>query len=367
MGCDGQPLERGSPGSIVDPFDLVVPDTALADGYRALRTSPGFAPARQVVRRVFADFHDADGNFCQQFQTAGFDSRTWELYLFAYLHDAGFEIERPSDGGPDFLASKGGTTVAIEATTANPGAEPSRDRTLGPEPSPEHLLRETRHVIPIRLGSPLFSKLRRRYWERPDVAGRPLVFAIESFAGEDSLHFSDTAVATYLYGRWPVAKRDWLGRLLTGTVPITEHVHGSKRIPSGFFFQEGAEHVSAVLFSNGGTVSKFNRMGFQDGLCAQGIDLIRVGTRFDPDPDASEPALFQYRVGSRRETWGEGICVIHNPRALYPLDQSLMPDVAHERLEGDQVVITCPGFHPFSSKTLTLVRRRGGRSGHRGR
>jgi hypothetical protein len=231
-----------------------------------------------MIRRVFADLPDVDGNFCEQFQTTGFDARTWELYLFAYLNHAGFRVERPSDG-PDFLASKDRATIVVEATTANPSADPTRDATLGEAPSEQDVLREIEHVIPIRLGSPLYSKLRRRYWERRDVEERPLVFAIESFAGEHPLHFSDGALAAYLFGRRSVARRDWLGRLIIRTEPITEHVHGGKEIPSGFFFQEDAENVSAVFFSNSGTISKFNRMAYQDGICASDLTLLRVGTR----------------------------------------------------------------------------------------
>ncbi|MDE5446246.1 MULTISPECIES: hypothetical protein [Bradyrhizobium] len=36
-----------------------------------------------MMQAVFADFHDADGNFVEQFQTIGFDARIFELYLHA--------------------------------------------------------------------------------------------------------------------------------------------------------------------------------------------------------------------------------------------------------------------------------------------
>jgi hypothetical protein len=41
---------------------------------------------------------------------------------------------------------------------------------------------------------------------------------------------------------------------------------GQKVIPSGFFDLPGPENVSAVLFSNSGTISKFNRMGVVAGF-----------------------------------------------------------------------------------------------------
>ena len=72
-----------------------------------------------MARRIFTDFVDRDGNFVEQFQTTGFDQRTWELFLFAYLHNAGFSFD-VSHSRPDFVCEKGGEWIAIEATTANP-------------------------------------------------------------------------------------------------------------------------------------------------------------------------------------------------------------------------------------------------------
>jgi hypothetical protein len=43
--------------------------------------------------------------------------------------------------------------------------------------------------------------------------------------------------------------------------PIDKHKSGTKETPSAFFAQPNAENVSAVLFSNSGTIPKFNRMG----------------------------------------------------------------------------------------------------------
>src|SRR5437763_13122243 len=80
---------------------------------------PGFAPARAMIREVWEEFVDRDGNFIEQFQTTGFDARTWELFLFAYLLDAGFSIDK-SYSSPDFVCEKHGLPVVAEATTANP-------------------------------------------------------------------------------------------------------------------------------------------------------------------------------------------------------------------------------------------------------
>ena len=48
-----------------------------------LRELEAYGPARGVLREVEASFEDPDGNFVEQFQTTGFDARTFELFLFS--------------------------------------------------------------------------------------------------------------------------------------------------------------------------------------------------------------------------------------------------------------------------------------------
>jgi len=134
-------------------------------------------------------------------------------------------------------------------------------------------------------------------------------------------------------------------------------VAGSKRIPSGFFAEPGAENVSAVLFSNAGTVGKFGRMGFQDGLGRDQISaMLRGGAAYDHDPDATEPRMFSYEVGSRRERWGEGVVAFHNPGALHPLDDDAFPDATHYRLADDVIhVSSAPTLHVYQSQTISMV------------
>lgn len=47
----------------------------------------------------------SDGNFAEQFQTTGFDSRTFELYLFALFREQGWTVDR-SASRPDFRLTK---------------------------------------------------------------------------------------------------------------------------------------------------------------------------------------------------------------------------------------------------------------------
>ena len=62
--------------------------------------------------------------------------------------------------------------------------------------------------MPIKFGSPLFSKLNRKnkYWDLPHVAGHPFVLAIHDYHGlatsdtPGSMTWSRAGLVNYLYG-----------------------------------------------------------------------------------------------------------------------------------------------------------------------
>ena len=101
-------------------------------------------------------------------------------------------------------------------------------------------------------------------------------------------------------------------------VKIAAHRDGDKVIPSGFFDLPEADNVSAVIFSNEGTIPKFNRMGF-DFAKHSGVRMVRVGLMMDFDPSATVPAVFGFLVGDFGEEWGHGMSVYHNPNAKHPI------------------------------------------------
>lgn len=342
----------------IDLFVPVVSDNKLHPLFQSVRSWPGYAAARNVMNEVFGTLVDVDGNFIEQFQSVAFDARTWELYLHAYFTLGGFSITDRRDR-PDYILHRAGQDFCVEAVTSNPRdgslpidpTDPTRARALFSDVSgirDEHI---------FKLAKALHSKLKKRYWELPHVAGKPLIFAVESFHGPESLNFSDAALSDYLYGVRAEAKYDSHGRLHVQSIPITEHRVGTKTIPSGFFAQPGTEHVSAVLFTNAGTVSKFARMGHQGAFSDHNVMMVHLGNRYDHDPNASKPAPFIYEVGKRTppETWGEGVTVIHNPRAKYPLMPEVFDEVCQQWFEDGQVTAQMPAFHPYRSVTKILV------------
>ena len=86
-----------------------------------------------------------------------------------------------------------------------------------------------------------------------------------------------------------------------------DHVFGGKTVPTGFFDLPGSENISAVLFSNAGTLAKFDRIGVTAGFAPPKHTYMRVGLKFDPDPNAIHGIPFSADVAAHgyREYWSD--------------------------------------------------------------
>lgn len=307
---------------------------------------------------------DVDGNFVEQFQSTAFDARIWELYLYAALLEMGLFVSKDHEA-PDFEVKGRHGKAFIEAVIVGPSPKDpplARDEHGMPElRSPEAVRELLKTRIPIRFGSALFSKLNRPkpYWELEHVAGHSLIFAVADFHEDQSMTWTSPALLEYLYGVTHDFTFDDSGKLVISPMKIETHEYNGKVIPSGFFLQPGAEHVSAVLFSASGTISKFNRMGKLAGFGLPNQIITRIGVRHDHDPNASLPKGFMHVVqqGSVTETWAEGLSMFHNPSAAHPVDPDLFPGIAHHVLAGGQVRSLLPEFHPYTSFTWNAMVR----------
>ena len=350
---DGLRIQGDEVGKSIDFFVPRVREEKLHSSYRRLASGDDFAAARSVINELMRWYEDVDGNFIEQFQTTGFDSRVWELYLFATLNEAGLHVERPSPA-PDLLVHSIFGEFALEATTIQPSMPAKRHAASPPVPHTlEDLETYVRHYLPIRYAGPLTAKLRHEYWSKPSVSGKPLVFAIQDFHAPLSMVYSFPALPIYLYGLIQVPRRDAAGQLIVDATRIEHHTWGTKVVPSGFFSLPGAEHISAVIFNNAGTLNKFNRIGVGAGFGVNNITLVQSGLLWDPDPNASDPIPFERVVAEGHpETWIEGMDVFHNPNAIRPLDEGLLQGAAHHRLLPDmQIETTGPSWKPMESRT----------------
>ncbi|MDY0744805.1 hypothetical protein SNE35_09815 [Paucibacter sp. R3-3] len=339
--------------------DIGKPAKKLHPQFVALRDLAGYEPARQMLQELQQHFDDPDGNFVEQFQTMGFDSRTLELFLFAMFKESGHAVDR-SHQRPDFLISRDRITAAVEAVTAG---EPSNAglqqyMALPKEKTPEELEAYIKHSVPIRLGSPLYKKLKAKYWEEPHVAGKPFVIAIEDFHEAGSLSTSSTPLANYLFGQEQQWFHDADGKLIISEHKLEFHKNAVKQIPSGYFNQPDAENVSAVLFTNTGTIPKFLRMGHQGPYRLPALSVIRFGTCYKDDPNSSMPGMFMYEVGAPEfvESWRQGTVLIKNPKALHPLpDGWLGAGLEQALIDGHTVTTLHEPFAPYASMTNPIL------------
>lgn len=128
-----------------------------------------------------------------------------------------------------------------------------------------------------------------------------------------------------------------------------------KTIPSGFFRAPDNKGIAAVIFSNSHTSAKFSRIGYQMGYAPPGLRMIRWGSCFDADPRALAPLDFAYEVGTTAERWADGLVVMHNPNAMYPLDRRLFKGLTQMWERDGRLNVDMAEFHVYSSVTDTWL------------
>ncbi len=343
-----EPLPAG-----VDLFTPVPGVTRFHPAFEMLRDGFNQLSARQLLEHVAPWIGDRDGNLVRDFQTSGYSARVWELYLWVAFTALGFEID-PGCAVPDFRLSKQQQVLFVEATTAN-GPDPFLSAMAPGEPRlPEgDLAAFLEHEMPIIFGSPLFSKLQKRYWTQPHVAGHPFILAIADFHSPASMRWSHTALPFLLYGFGIDYGVDPAGGAYGIEKPLAEHI-GRKTIPSNFFAQPETEHISAILSSNAGTIVKFSRMGLRAGFGDPWVSLVRKGV-FNNPAGGLEGIPFNIDVESPEyeEGWADELRLYHNPNALHPVDEALFPGIAHIRVEGGERLIRTPATQVLRSQTVS--------------
>jgi len=276
---------------------------------------------------------DRNATFIKDFQGEGFHSHLFELACYAYLEEARFHVERP-DPSPDFFATTpSGNAIAVEATTANPFSR-STDISLRAlsDLSQEEILQKAEVEFPKRMRTILMRKLMRRYHERPNCAGLPLVLAVGPFFEAGSTTYVDLSLLELFYGR------------------------GEESGERGLFFGSEGAQISAVLYTNAFTVPRFVRLATpwdtadfvaeREGICLR-----------EDDPDSTYG--FRYRMGAPEtptETWAEGVTLFLNLNATNPLKDFRLPCSC--LYAGDEAGIyqAVSGFHPLASGTVMYPR-----------
>ncbi|HPE74772.1 MAG TPA: hypothetical protein PLC80_01715 [Draconibacterium sp.] len=326
-----------------------------------------FEPARKVIAELSKWMFPADKHFVNEFQRFQFDQRLWEIYLWATFRELGYQVMQHES--PDFECKNFLANFLVEATTISP----SQSGVLAKHPNPtteDEYQKFLEEYMPMKVGSALTSKLNKRnaqgdaYWDMPHVQGKPFILAIEDFhkaadlndVKPGSMVYSQTAFFIYLYGNRVIWEKRPDGTLYIETAPVKEHNYEDKTIPSGFFDLEGAENISAILFSNSGTISKFTRMGVCAGFGKNDFKYVRAGMLFNPDPNAEVGIPFKIDVASEKygEFWSDDLQLFHNPNAKYPLKRNWFPNVTHHYFEDGKFLSLDSALRVLSSVTLNI-------------
>ncbi|ARU15072.1 MAG: hypothetical protein CMH92_13810 [Oceanicaulis sp.] len=332
-----------------------VDETALHPGFRILRDGVAQRGAKALMAELSRWVPDLDGNLARDFQTTGYSARVWEIYLSFAFREMGFRL-RHDHQSPDYHLERNGIELFVEATTANAPDTRAVATTGGePPPVPDDRWSFLEKEMTLKFGSPLHTKVGKRYWELDHVKGKPFVLAIADFHAQASMTWSHTALPIYLYGRSAAVSTGPDGREYGEEKRIDAFEKGSNQILP-FFEQDGTENVSAVLFSNAGTIAKFNRMAVRAGFGDRFVTLRRSGGWNDPRPDAYEAIPFDFDVEDPAywEGWADELELHHNPRALYPIDDALFPNIANFRIEDGEGVWRGPSPRVLFSRTVTL-------------
>lgn len=359
MQPDEEYYQGDETGAPLDFFSLKKPREQINSDFLILAEEECYSSARGIIEPMMHWYEDLDGNFIEQFQTTGFNARIWELYLFATFREMGYKIDN-IHAIPDFNCVGAMGEFKVEATTVNPTLENGVIVPPPPRKTENEFNQYLREYMPIKYGSALISKLAKKYWEKPNVLGKPLLFAIQDFSSPELRVPVSSSLENYLYGYNHDYKHDDGGRLIITPRKIDVHQWGNKEIPSGFFDLPDAKYVSAVIFNSSATISKFNRMGKLAGFGSNRVHMIRKGTAYNHEENAAEPKIFVFDLSSPdySETWVEGLNVYHNPNAIYPVYPPMFPGAAHHRLlPNGQIDSLIPDWHPLGSITLTLTNR----------
>ncbi|MCJ2189024.1 hypothetical protein [Novosphingobium beihaiensis] len=335
----------------------------LHPNFRLLLNTPGRAPARAVLKELGPWLAPSDPHFVKEFQTKQFDQRLWELYLWAMLRELAYDVTQPE--APDFHCVSPRGEFTVEATTC----APSIGGVLADHPdpqTPEEMKEFLQNYMPMKFGNALTGKLNKKnaagenYWERGPGAGKPFVLAIADFHkpggnGEiGSMTYTQEALWLYLFGH----RIEWEfidGSLSIRSVKLEDHTYKTKKIETGFFDLDGAENISAVVFSNAGTLAKFDRMGVDAGYAPEDHRYYRIGFRLDPDPNAVVGTPFSEEVVvDNQELWSDEIQVFHNPNAKVPLPLEAFAGTTQHRFENGQHVSYSSGTPVLSSYTMIM-------------
>ncbi len=222
--------DKGEKG--LDFFHLKFTEEKLDKYFKLLAFDKSYLPAKELISYLMRYYQTNDVGFVNQFQSNGFHSRIWELYLYAMLSEANFSFLEES--ATDFLCQNSIGKVAIEATAMNPD---SSYVNLNPGSEEWKKLSQNTDATCIRIDKSLVRKLKKRYWEK--IGDAPLVVAIQDFHYPMSSQILVPPLMNYLYGERLIKDNG-----LVKMVDIGNHKWRNRTIKSNFGYKKNKGHFS---------------------------------------------------------------------------------------------------------------------------
>lgn len=306
-----------------------------------LLTTQSYRNAGWLLGELYLALPRPDRNWASDLKSGNFHTRLWEAQLLASFREQGLLVTQPEDA-PDFRIENGKGEIAwIEAVTANP---PERYEHVNAKPTVQPEAPEELFFGPaaLRFAKTIGSKLQRRYDGLEHVEGHPFALALADFQAGASMVWSREALIGYLTG---------IGATVEGTAAArlpkrleAETLIGNAGFKAGLFRDDAHAELSAVIFTNACTLSKFNRIAVTHGASPRGRRYIRYGKFEDSAPGALDGIPFSLDVTGDeyrslwpdgREPWCAELEVFHNPFAMHPLPGTLLPEATHWRLTSE--------------------------------
>ncbi|MGR5114745.1 glycosaminoglycan attachment site [Photobacterium damselae] len=274
-----------------------------------------FKPERDVLTSWAQGFKDRDGKFTYEFQTT-FESSMWELYLYAFLKDLGAQTDF-SHHAPDFV-TKLDRHITLEATIAAPpqGEEAPIGHT---QLFAQMDFAEFNQQSAIRISNSLSSKIKKfrtSYSDLPHVKNKPYVIGLASFDRPFSHFAVNRGIIAVLYGLYVDEETTIaMGANELIKYPVEAVVKNENAsIPVGLFTSDEYKDVSAVIYSSLATWGKIRAL-------ADNPDAMSVYHTFHlPKGDSIMPEIRNTIKAEYKEEIADGLHILHNPFAEYPLD-----------------------------------------------
>ena len=167
--------------------------------------------------------------------------------------------------------------------------------------------------------------------------------------------WSFPAIFSILYGIEQTAEKDENGLVTLVNASGNKFTKKKNVEIAPLFLDDQFKHVSAVLFTPCGTISKFNRIGVQAGYGDSSYTLFQVKMCYNHLRNAILPNVFFNVVDDNcHETWADGIQIFHNPMAKIPLNPAMFPYAGHHFYSDGLLFSDMPQNSIISSTTWNI-------------